>query len=44
MTTPELSLVIPCHNEEKNLQPLVSAIRAVFDPLTLDYEVVITDD
>ncbi len=44
MNAPQLSLVVPCHNEEKNLQPLVSAIRAVLDPLALDYEVVITDD
>jgi dolichol-phosphate mannosyltransferase len=44
MNAPELSLVIPCHNEEKNLQPLVSAIRAVLDSLALNYEVVITDD
>ena len=44
MNAPELSLVIPCHNEEKNLQPLVSAIHAVLDPLALQYEVLITDD
>ena len=44
MNAPELSLVIPCHNEEKNLQPLLSAIHATLDPLALDYEVVITDD
>src|SRR6266496_4938493 len=44
MNAPELSLVIPCHNEEKNLQPLVSAIHATLDPLALDYEIVITDD
>jgi glycosyltransferase involved in cell wall biosynthesis len=44
MNGPELSLIIPCHNEEKNLQPLVSAIYAVLDPLALDYEIVITDD
>jgi glycosyltransferase involved in cell wall biosynthesis len=44
MNAPELSLVIPCHNEEKNLQPLVSSIHAVLDPLALDYEIVITDD
>jgi dolichol-phosphate mannosyltransferase len=44
MNAPVLSLVIPCHNEEKNLQPLVSAIHAVLDPLALEYEVVITDD
>ena len=40
----ELSLVIPCHNEEKNLEPLLKAIHAVLDPLGLNYEVVITDD
>jgi dolichol-phosphate mannosyltransferase len=44
MTAPELSLVIPCHNEEKNLEPLLSAIHAAVDPLRINYEVVITDD
>ncbi|MBX6325909.1 MAG: glycosyltransferase family 2 protein [Chthoniobacterales bacterium] len=44
MNAPELSLVIPCHNEEGNLQPLLAAIRAALDPLGLNYEVVITDD
>jgi glycosyltransferase involved in cell wall biosynthesis len=40
MSGPELSLVIPCHNEEKNLQPLLAAIHATLDPLSLDYEIV----
>jgi dolichol-phosphate mannosyltransferase len=44
MNALELSLVIPCHNEEGNLQPLLAAIRAALDPLGLNYEVVITDD
>jgi glycosyltransferase involved in cell wall biosynthesis len=44
MSAVELSLVIPCHNEEKNLQPLLAAIHARLDPLSLDYEVVVTDD
>jgi glycosyltransferase involved in cell wall biosynthesis len=44
MNAPDLSLVIPCHNEEKNLQPLVAAIHAVLDPLALEYEIVVTDD
>jgi len=44
MTTPELSVVIPCHNEAENLRPLLSAIHAAVDPLGLDFEVVITDD
>jgi len=44
MNAPELSLVIPCHNEERNLEPLLASIHAVLDPLGLNYEVVITDD
>src|SRR5215468_6253914 len=44
MSSVEVSLVIPCHNEEENLQPLVSAIHAALDPLGLEYELVITDD
>ena len=42
--TPELSLVIPCYNEEANLRPLLAAIRNAVDPLKLPYEIVITDD
>jgi len=41
---PELSFVIPCHNEEANLRPLVSAIKDVVTPLNLSYEIIITDD
>ena len=44
MTTPELSVVVPCHNEAENLRPLLSAIHAAVDPLGLDFEVVVTDD
>src|SRR2546422_2756900 len=44
MTTPTLSLVIPCYNEEGNLRPLIAAIREAVDRLDLAYEVVITDD
>jgi glycosyltransferase involved in cell wall biosynthesis len=44
MTTPELSVVIPCHNEAENLRPLLASIHAAIDPAGLDYEVVITDD
>src|ERR1039457_6342891 len=43
-TTPEISLVIPCYNEEGNLRELVKAIRAAVEPLQISYEVVITDD
>ena len=44
MTTPELSVVVPCHNEAKNLRPLLAAIHDALDALGLNYEVVITDD
>jgi glycosyltransferase involved in cell wall biosynthesis len=43
-TDPEISLVIPCYNEQDNLRPLIDAIRAAVDPLKVTYEVVITDD
>jgi len=39
-----LSIVAPCHNEEENLLPLVTAIRDTMEPLNLSYEIVITDD
>ncbi|MBU6409771.1 MAG: glycosyltransferase family 2 protein [Verrucomicrobia bacterium] len=41
---PQLSLVIPCYNEEGNLRALVEAIRDGADPLKVPYEIVITDD
>ncbi len=44
MTSPTLSLVIPCYNEEANLRPLLRAIRESVEPLNLPYEVIITDD
>ncbi len=42
--TPELSLVIPCYNEQDNLRALLAAIHAAADPLQLPYEILITDD
>lgn len=41
---PELSIVVPCHNEEGNLPPLVQAIDQALAPLSVSYEVIITDD
>ncbi len=41
---PELSVVVPCHNEADNLAPLVEAIRAALSPEGIAYEIVITDD
>jgi dolichol-phosphate mannosyltransferase len=43
-TATEISVVLPCHNEQDNLQPLVAAIRAALDPLKRSYEILITDD
>ena len=42
--TPELSLIIPCHNEQDNLRALITAVRDAVEPLKLPYEIVITDD
>ena len=44
ISKPELSIVVPCHNEEGNLQPLLDAIKAALEPLKTAYEVIITDD
>jgi dolichol-phosphate mannosyltransferase len=41
---PEVSLIIPCHNEEGNLPLLAEAIRSALVPLGVSYEVVVTDD
>lgn len=41
---PEISVVVPCHNEEKNLGPLTEAIKQALEPLGRSYEIVITDD
>ncbi len=41
---PELSVVIPCHNEENNLGPLTRAIQQALEPISMSYEIVITDD
>jgi glycosyltransferase involved in cell wall biosynthesis len=44
MSALELSVVIPCHNEQDNLSPLVASINAALEPLSLAYEIIITDD
>jgi len=43
-TAPELSLVIPCFNEEANLRPLVTALRTAMEPLAVSYEIILVDD
>ncbi len=41
---PEISLVIPCYNEEGNLRKLIESILAAVEPLQISHEIVITDD
>jgi glycosyltransferase involved in cell wall biosynthesis len=41
---PTLSIVIPCHNEQDNLRPLIAAIEEALVPLKLSYEIIVTDD
>jgi dolichol-phosphate mannosyltransferase len=40
---PELSVLVPVHNEAQNIAGLIGEIRAALDPL-LDYEIVYVDD
>jgi glycosyltransferase involved in cell wall biosynthesis len=44
LDTPEISLVIPCYNEEGNLRKLVERIFEAIEPLQISHEIVITDD
>lgn len=41
---PEVSFVIPCHNEAGNLRPLVAAIHETMKSSGESYEIVVTDD
>jgi len=41
---PQISLVIPCYNEEGNLCKLIESIFAAVEPLQVSCEIVITDD
>lgn len=41
---PDLSFVVPCHNEEGNLRPLVEAIRKAADGANQSWELILTDD
>jgi len=45
-TMPKLSVVIPAHNEEGNLEPLISELIPVLDEHeeTRDYELIIVND
>lgn len=40
---PDLSVVVPVHDEEENIGPLIAEIRKALDPV-LDYELIYVDD
>lgn len=42
--SPELSLIIPCLNEEQNVPALVDRLTAILDAAHLDGEILIVDD
>jgi glycosyltransferase involved in cell wall biosynthesis len=41
---PQLSVVVPLHNEVENVTPLCRAIQAALDPLDRPYEVILVND
>jgi len=41
---PRISVVLPCHNEQDNLRPLLAAICAALEPRGEAFEIVVTDD
>ena len=41
---PSLSVVIPMHNEEKNVQPLLDRLRPVLQRIATDAEILCVDD
>lgn len=40
----KLSVVIPAYNEEKRIVSTISSLRAYFDPLPLEWDLVVVDD
>jgi len=41
---PQLSVVVPLHNEVENVAPLCQAIRSALDPLDRPYEILLVND
>lgn len=39
-----LSLVVPCYNEEQNVEPLYQSVKDAFRDLQMDYEIVYVND
>ena len=44
MGSPELSIVVPVHNEEKTLLPLYDGLVKTLEPLDRDFEIIFVDD
>jgi len=44
MSEPEISIILPCYNEEENVEPLVRELVGVLEPLHRAYEIVFVDD
>ncbi len=41
---PEVSVIVPLHNEEDSVRPLYDAIVAALDPTGLNFEILLVDD
>lgn len=41
---PQISVVIPCYNEEENAQPIIEAATAQLEALGIDFEIVLIDN
>lgn len=41
---PEVSVIVPLHNEEESVRPLYDAIISALDPVGFDFEVLLVDD
>lgn len=41
---PQVSVVLPCFNEEGNLRPLVQAVTEVLESAKVTFEIIVTDD
>ena len=44
MNNNELSVIIPCFNEEKNISTLVKRVRSILKKHEIDGQIIIIDD
>ena len=42
--SPRVSVAVPCHNEQGNLEQLVTEIRQAFESINCGYEILLVDD